>query len=73
MNKIPIVLASIISTAWELVKFPLTFFVLFWISGAGLYHGIVASSGYGELITGKAIIITAVDLKSEQEKGEVDE
>lgn len=52
---------------WDQVKTPLLLFCIFFISGFGLLQGMIVSSSYTGLISGKVLIITLVDLGSEDE------
>jgi len=57
-----------IQWAWDEVKFPVMFFLLFWMAGSCFYHGVIAASKISELTLGKALIITLVDLKKDDEE-----
>lgn len=56
---------AILNFIWEGMKIPLLIFSLFFFGGAGLYQGVVASSTYGEMISGKALIVTLFELEKD--------
>lgn len=51
----------------EQLKLPLILFGLFWFAGYGFYHGVVGAEKVNQLLAGKAIIITSVDLRKDDE------
>jgi len=58
---------NILSWIWEQLKLPLIIFGLFLIAGYGFYSGIAGAENVKKLLTGKAIIITSVDLRKDDE------
>lgn len=52
---------------WEQLRIPLIIFGLFWIAGYGFYSGIIGAEQTKAILTGKAIVVTAIDLRKDDE------
>ena len=60
------------SLLWLLdqLKVPIILICLFFFAGFGFYHGVIAGEGYTKMMHGKALIITLIDLNSDDEEAE---
>ena len=47
---------------WDSIKIPVILFSLFLVAGFGLAVGVASSDGYIGLLSGKALVITLIDM-----------
>ncbi len=59
---------SIVKPIWDSIKMPAIIFMLFYLAGAGFFHGVISANYSHILGDGKIIVIQSIDMSEDKKR-----